>query len=121
MVIWHSTKDAPRCPKEVMGGQPVQIMIGTYPVELGQAVTVEVRVRHANGKRDSFTVEGIWQYNDYASWNSYWLAEIGSFRAGDEVTYAIGGTSGGASAGPEVHGFVVRSPVEEKEGSLKNV
>lgn len=49
MEIWHLAPDTPRLPRHPCAGEPVQIQVGTRPVEPGQSVWAETRVRHAKG------------------------------------------------------------------------
>ncbi len=44
MVIWHSTDDAPRTPAEVFPNDKVVLWIGSYPIEPGQTISVELKV-----------------------------------------------------------------------------
>ena len=44
MQLWHLTPDAPREPGRVTPGVPVNLRIGTWPVEPGQEVGVEFSV-----------------------------------------------------------------------------
>jgi hypothetical protein len=49
MQIWHLTPDAPRAPHRVSPGEPVRLIIGTWPIEPGQTAWVTYRVEHADG------------------------------------------------------------------------
>lgn len=100
MLIWHLTADAPRVPRRVSPGEHVEIHAGTWPVEPGQSLEVRYVVTHAGGEQSEGRVQLGWHFNSGA--NSYWRAEIGPFRAGDRVRYALSGSSlGGPQPGPE--------------------
>ncbi len=99
MQIWHATPDAPRTPQRVSPGDRVSLTIGTWPVEPGQAVWVDVEVMHADRVAARFRTTAMWQRN--VGPNSYWHAELPPFERGDHVTYHIAGHSpAGAAAGP---------------------
>jgi len=93
MELWHDTTDAFRSPNEVMEDVPVGLWIGTWPIEMGQYVSVQWSVMGKDGKRNEEEVQAFWQYNDDAKGNSYWLATIGPFREGDLVEYVVNGIS----------------------------
>lgn len=93
MELWHDTPDAFRSPSEVVEGVPVGLWIGTWPIEMGQYVTVEWTVSGKEGERKTEEVQAYWQYNDEGKGNSYWLATIGPFRKGELVEYRISGVS----------------------------
>jgi hypothetical protein len=113
MELRHLTVDTPRCPHQVLSGQTVQLVIGTYPVEPGQSVTVDVKVTHANGRKESFAVEAVWRYNDCSEINSYWVATLDPFKPGDDVTYLIHGRSGGGVTSSREFSFTVEVPADE--------
>ena len=95
MQLWHLTPDAPRTPRRVSRGEPVTIDIGTWPVEAGQSVWVNLRTTEP----DETWVEAVWQRNEGE--NSYWRAEIGPFPRDGVVRYQIWGHSpAGEVAGP---------------------
>ena len=99
MHVWHLTADAPRTPSRPSPGDPVVLDIGTWPVEDGQTVTVDVRVERASGGRDEARVPARWVEN--RDKNSLWRVELGAFARGDRVRYAIEGRSRqGVTAGP---------------------
>ena len=85
MVIWHNTDDAPRTPAEVFPNDKVVIWIGSYPIELGQEITVELKVSNKNSEGKQYSVQAEWRYNDYGRNNSYWTAIVGPFKAGENV------------------------------------
>ena len=103
MNIWHETPDAPRTPRRVSPTQAVDLTIGTWPIEPGQAVWVVWDAIRA-GTRARGKVGAHWQYNTDV--NSYWTARLGPFSEADQVTYVCRGSSGtqGAETGP----FVLR-------------
>ena len=113
MELWHLTPDTPRCPQQVLPGQIVQLVIRTYPVELGQSVVVDVNVVHSDGKQESHTVVAEWRYNDPGNVNSYWVATLGPFRPDDDVTYLIRGRSGGYAVSSDEFAFTVEVPNNE--------
>lgn len=96
MKVWHLTPDAPRSPHRVSPGERVTLLIGTWPIELGQQVEVVYRVEQADGTTRQGTVAATWQYN--AGVNSYWRAELGPFDPGARVSYLMEGH------GPNSHG-----------------
>ena len=110
MNVWHLTPDTARWPQRVTPGAPVQLRIGTWPIEPGQEVLVEFHLRSAGGEARSGTVGARWVEN--RGQNSYWAATLGPFADGDRVTYRVVGTprsetavTGRASfaVGPAVH------------------
>jgi alpha-amylase/alpha-mannosidase (GH57 family) len=82
MQVWHLTPDAPRRPDRVRAGATVELVIGTWPVEDGQEVWVDV---DAGGARER--VQAAWERNQGP--NSFWRARIGPFRDGDRVRYDV--------------------------------
>jgi len=92
MVIWHNTVDASRIPEYVSAGQDVELWIGTYPIEGGQSVWVEVTLNRADGKEMTCKMPAQWHSNNEQRNNSYWLAQLGSFEAGDRVEYRVYGS-----------------------------
>jgi len=93
MVIWHNTEDAPRTPAEVFQNDKVVLWIGSYPIEPGQSIVVEVSVSGKSGDSRNIGIEAEWRYNDYSRNNSYWTAIIGPFKAGESVEYKIVGSN----------------------------
>jgi hypothetical protein len=107
MVIWHNTEDAPRTPAEVFQNDKVVLWIGSYPIELGQNVSVEVEVSNKDSEPNTYSVEAEWRYNDYSRNNSYWTAIIGPFKAGENVEYKIRGTGSDLLQHNQVGSFMV--------------
>lgn len=107
MVIWHNTEDAPRTPVEVSPNDKVVIWIGSYPIELGQQVVVEMKISASSSKEEDQTVHAEWRYNDYGKNNSYWAAIVGPFSAGQKVEYRIVGTGPDGARHAQVDGFTV--------------
>lgn len=93
MELWHHTEDAPRSPEDVHAGQPVALWIGTWPIEMGQCVSIKWKVVHTGGIGETGEVDAAWQYNEPTNGNSYWIATIGPFEEGDEVEYRLKGES----------------------------
>ena len=91
MVIWHNTADASRIPETVNEGQEVELWIGTYPIEFGQSVWVEMKLRRADGREMSASQPALWHSNNEQRNNSYWLVQIGVFEQGDHLEYAVKG------------------------------
>ncbi len=91
MVIWHNTEDAPRTPAEVFQNDKVVIWVGSYPIELGQEIIVELKVSKESSEGTPYGVQAEWRYNDYGRNNSYWTAIIGPFKSGEKVEYKIKG------------------------------
>ena len=98
--IWHFAPDTPRLPRHPSAREPVRLQVGTWPVEPGQSVWVETRVRHVDGSEESRRTEGEWRHN--RGTNSYWEAALGPFQDGDDIEYAVRGT---ASAGEASGGY----------------
>ncbi|MHB1223044.1 MAG: hypothetical protein ACYC2G_03210 [Gemmatimonadaceae bacterium] len=99
MLIWHETPDAPRAPERVSAGEWVTLTVGTWPVETGQSVWLEVTVEHADGTTDSRRLAAEWREN--AGGNSYWRAELTPLATGDRVRYQVRGRSdAGGVTGP---------------------
>jgi alpha-amylase/alpha-mannosidase (GH57 family) len=110
MELWHLTPDAPRLPRYPSAGEPVSLQAGTWPIEPGQSVWVETRVRRADGSQERLRSEAEWRDNRGS--NSYWEAALGPFQDGDEVGYTVrgaapaGDASGGQFSfrvGPKIH------------------
>jgi hypothetical protein len=93
-----------------LAGQTVQLVIGTYPVELGQSVVVDVKVIHSDGRQESHTVTAEWRYNDPDNVNSYWVATLGPFSPDDDVKYSIRGRSGGYTVSSDEFAFTAEVP-----------
>ena len=91
MNIWHDTDDAPRTPRRVSPGQPMQLTIGTWPIGPGQSVWVTWHAIGADGGRTEGTTAADWQRNTEV--NSYWMASLGPFADGDRVAYIVHGSS----------------------------
>ena len=107
MVIWHNTEDAPRTPADVFQNDKVVLWIGSYPIEPGQAVSVEVKIANNKSEPEMFTLEAEWRYNDYSRNNSYWTAIIGPFKAGEKVEYRIRGTGPDRLPHNQIDRFIV--------------
>ncbi|HUI28630.1 MAG TPA: hypothetical protein VLX91_00335 [Candidatus Acidoferrales bacterium] len=116
MVIWHNTEDAPRTPAEVFHNDKVVLWIGSYPVELGQSITVEITVSNKTSEGSNYSVEAEWRYNDYSRNNSYWTAIIGPFKAGEKIEYKIKGTGPDHLQHIQVDSFTV---LDRKKSSKK--
>src|SRR5574341_1245142 len=91
MVIWHNTPDALRIPDIVRGGDIVSLWIGTWPIEPGQSVSVEMKVLRVNGDEVLERKDAQWHSNDEPRNNSYWVAHLGFFEPGEKVEYTISG------------------------------
>jgi hypothetical protein len=109
MVIWHNTEDAPRTPAEVFQNDKVVLWIGSYPIELGQIVKVEISVSNQNLEVKHYEVEAEWRYNDYGKNNSYWTAIIGPFKTGEKVEYRIKGIGPDKIEHTQIDNFTVRN------------
>jgi len=107
MVIWHNTEDAPRTPAEVFQNDKVVLWIGSYPIEMGQAISVEISVINESSGARHFDAEAEWRYNDYGKNNSYWTAIIGPFKSGDKVEYRIKGAGPDNIQHTQVDSFMV--------------
>jgi hypothetical protein len=116
MVIWHNTEDAPRTPAEVFPNDKVVLWIGSYPVELGQQIVVELRISDSNSEEKKSTVQAEWRYNDYGRNNSYWAAIIGPFSAEQKVEYSIIGIGPDGTRHVQVDKFTV---IDRKKSGKK--
>jgi alpha-amylase/alpha-mannosidase (GH57 family) len=84
----------------------VELVIGTWPIEPGQSVSVTWECAHSDGAHDGGQSLATWRWN--AGVNSYWNTSIGPFREGDKVTYMAHGTSAGGSTRTSAFGFRAR-------------
>jgi alpha-amylase/alpha-mannosidase (GH57 family) len=99
MQVWHGTPDAPR-PQGLRPGEPIELVIGTWPIEAGQEIAVELTVTRPGADAYQAVLSAEWQHNTGP--NSYWRATIGPFRADEQVHYAIHGRVGGQTVeGPD--------------------
>ena len=94
MVIWHNTPDASRIPQVAVAGERISLWIGTYPIEPGQSVWVEVTVRKQDGSELASKQSATWHSNDEPRHNSYWVAHVGPFESLDRVEYSVCGRIG---------------------------
>ncbi len=108
MVIWHNTEDAPLTPSEVFSNDKVVIWIGSYPIELGQQIIVELEISGSNSEARKQSVRAEWRYNDYGRNNSYWAAITGPFDAGQKVEYRIVGIGPDGTRHTQLAGFTVK-------------
>lgn len=115
MEIWHETEDAPRIPGSVRPGEVVEIWVGSFPIEPGQRVTVDIFVQHPSGGFERQICAAKWRYNDFSLGNGYWQVVAGPFTAGDQVEYAILGKSGPASVPSLQYSFVVQHKREGEQ------
>ena len=91
MHLWHLTADTPRSPHRVSPGDWAVLDIGSWPIEPGQRVWVDLEVIHADGTSASTRIDAEWRRN--AGNNSYWRAELAPFDRDDIVRYRISGHS----------------------------
>lgn len=110
MELWHLTDDTPRRPDKPSPSQSIELWIGTWPVEPGQSVWVDLQTKNAKGVLKEKRVAAVWQHNEGT--NSYWRADLGPFVDGDTVTYEVCGRSASGEAktsknsfkvGPKIH------------------
>ena len=94
MVIWHNTVDASRIPEYVVAGQEVELWIGTYPIEGGQSVWMEITLRTADNREYFCKMPAQWHSNNEQRSNSYWVLSLGSFDSGDRLEYRVFGSKG---------------------------
>ncbi len=87
MELWHLTPDAPRIPNRPCPTHPVELWIGTWPIEPDQSVWIEYETTNYNGARASNRAEAIWHHNSGP--NSHWRASLGPFSDGDTVSYTV--------------------------------
>jgi len=98
MLIWHNTPDASRIPETVVSGERISLWIGTYPIEPGQSVWVELNVRKRDRSEQMSKQPASWHSNDEPRHNSYWVAHVGPFELGDHVEYSARGSVGDQEA-----------------------
>jgi hypothetical protein len=70
MNLWHLTADAPRHPLRISSGEAVDLRIGSWPIEPGQAVWVEYQIVQRDGMSEVRHAAADWQEN--LGPNSYW-------------------------------------------------
>ena len=92
MQVWHSTADTPRLPERPAAGERVTVRAGSWPIEPGQSLWLELRVEPLCGAVTHQRIDCVWDGNHGS--NSYWSADIGPFGRGAKVSYAIRGRSG---------------------------
>ena len=109
MQLWHLTPDAPREPGRVTPGVPVNLRIGTWPVEPGQEVGVEFSVTPLGAVTDGGRIRARWVEN--RGENSYWTATLGPLADGDRVSYRVVGSVRGERAISEWMSFTVRPAI----------
>ena len=93
MQVWHGTPDAPQ-PQQFRPGEIIDIVIGTWPIEPGQEVTVELTLSSRSGVDERREVVAATWYENAGS-NSYWRARIGPFRTTEQISYSVHGQQGG--------------------------
>ena len=94
MVIWHNTVDASRIPEYVSAGQEVELWIGTYPIEGGQSVWLEITLNTVDGRELFCKMPAQWHSNSEQRNNSYWTINLGSFDSGERIEYRVYGSKG---------------------------
>jgi len=94
VVIWHNTVDASRIPEYPVAGQEVELWIGTYPVEGGQSVWLEITLNTVDGRELYCKMPAQWHSNSEQRNNSYWVINLGSFDSGDRLEYRVFGAKG---------------------------
>ena len=87
MRVWHETPETPPSPERPAAGQPVTVRAGTWPVEPGQSVWLELSARSRHGPTSRQRVDCTWERNQGV--NSYWNATIGPFSRGTLVRYEV--------------------------------
>ena len=92
MIIWHNTVDASRIPEYVTTGQEVELWIGTYPIEGGQSVWLEITLYAQDGRELFCKMPAQWNSNSEQRNNSYWAMNLGAFESGDRIEYRIYGS-----------------------------
>ncbi len=94
MIVWHNTVDASRIPEYVSAGQEVELWIGTYPIEGGQSVWLEITLYTVDGRELFCKMPAPWHSNSEQRNNSYWAINLGSFDSGERVEYRVYGSKG---------------------------
>lgn len=72
-----------RLPRNPVAGENVLVRSTTWPIEFGQTVWITYK---KNGVQQQ-AIGAAWKYNNGN--NSYWEANLGSFRKGDVVEYTV--------------------------------
>ena len=106
MHVWHAASDTLRSPEQPAAGERILVRAGTWPVELGQSVWLELRVEPPGGPAVLQRVDCGWERNQGS--NSYWSAEIGPFVRGTTVSYVLWGRSGAETFAAAPASFRVR-------------
>jgi hypothetical protein len=97
MTLWHQTGDAPCRVSFGDGAWWLDLEIGTWPREAGQAVSIEAIVsEEEKGVSSAISCEAIWKHNK--GLNSYWHARLGPFKVGNNVEYSLKGRSADGKA-----------------------
>ncbi|HJU64030.1 MAG TPA: glycoside hydrolase family 57 protein, partial [Gemmatimonadaceae bacterium] len=100
MIVWHLTPDASRAPSRVSPADWVTLDIGTWPIEPGQVVWIELDAQHADGTTAQARHDARWLQN--RGENSYWRVELPPFARGARVRYRVRARSpNGGVEGPE--------------------
>jgi alpha-amylase/alpha-mannosidase (GH57 family) len=84
---------------------PVRLRIGTWPVEEGQQVHVDVQVTSWAGAVAARRICARWMEN--RGGNSYWEAALGPFGDGDRVGYRVAGSVRGSAVTADEAAFAV--------------
>ncbi|WP_099224565.1 TIM-barrel domain-containing protein [Listeria costaricensis] len=93
----YTVQPTERSPRDPKAGEDVILNITTWPIESGQSVWVEWT------KNDEAQPDVGAAYNYNSGNNTYWDANIGSFKKGDKITYTIKANVNGGnevSSGP---------------------
>jgi alpha-amylase/alpha-mannosidase (GH57 family) len=106
MQVWHTTADTRRLPEHPAAGERVTLRAGSWPIEAGQSVWLDLQVEPLGGSSTYQRIDCAWEGNRGS--NSYWSAEIGPFARGTTVSYEIRGRSGSGEVTAEPVSFRVR-------------
>src|SRR4051794_16792598 len=83
MSLWYGTPDAPAPGATVAPDSEVAVTIGVKPADASNLIGLRYRVN--DGPEQHVAVR--WLRNDRSGGAQYFEARLGSFRAGDLVTY----------------------------------
>lgn len=110
MHVWSLAPDARGKPQRVTPGSRVELVIGTWPIQPGQLVTVEYRVTPYAAERPTDGHVGAWWVENRGE-NSYWRAALGQFADGDVVEYRVVGRRGPETVATPWDRFSVRPAI----------
>ena len=106
MQVWHAAADTPRLPERPAAGERFTVRAGSWPIEPGQSLWLDLRVEPLCGAVTHQRIDCVWDGNHGS--NSYWSADIGPFGRGAKVRYQVRGRSGSDEVATAAVSFQVR-------------